>query len=154
VVILSQEYIRKECPMEELHILLQRWQAGGVQLVPVLHGVTVEELVDIQGQYQAGAWSAAGVQPANETLEGWAADLKLLQSCTMIGRDQVLLCMQQRVRHRRGTLPCCCTSTDKAPLSAAHASTWQRRLVGLMELEMVVCPMGRVWGIPPLGSSH
>jgi hypothetical protein len=38
VLNLSREFVRKECPMRELRILLRRWEAGRVALVPVLYG--------------------------------------------------------------------------------------------------------------------
>jgi hypothetical protein len=90
ILIISKDFVRKKYPMQELHILLRRWQDGGAPLVPVLYGVTVEQLGDIQRQYGEGAWGAAGEKPASAVLARWAEDLQLLQRCTMIRPDQVL----------------------------------------------------------------
>ena len=41
---LSKEFVRKERPMGEMHILLQRWRAKEARLVPVLYNVTWEQV--------------------------------------------------------------------------------------------------------------
>jgi hypothetical protein len=70
-------------------VLLRRWGTRETQLVPVLYGMSLEQLVEATRQYSEGSWQAAGEKPGRETLETWAADLQLLQGCTMIRDDQV-----------------------------------------------------------------
>jgi hypothetical protein len=89
VLILSKEFVRKRYPMQELRILLQRWEAEGVALVPVLYGVTLEQLKDIRRAYDQERWCVAEKKPAHAVLDGWAGDLQRLLRCTMIRPDQV-----------------------------------------------------------------
>jgi hypothetical protein len=92
VVILSREFVRKKYPMQELRILLQRWQAQGVELVPVLYGISVEDLLHMRQLYSNEPWCVAEAMPAGSVLDGWAEDLQQLSLCTMIRSDQVRRC--------------------------------------------------------------
>jgi hypothetical protein len=89
VLILSKEYVCSERSMAELRILLQRWQAGGAELVPVLYGISVAALQDIRQLYNQEAWCVAEEQPAAIVLDGWAADLQEMLCCN------VTICMDQ-----------------------------------------------------------
>jgi hypothetical protein len=106
VLILCKEYVRKQGPMEELRILLRRWQAGGVELVPVLYGMSAEDLRDMRQLYAKQAWCVAEEQPAGRVLDGWAADLQQVLRCTLICSDQV----------RRSSLPFVCLRQAPAPM--------------------------------------
>ena len=55
VVVLSPEYVRKECPMEELEILLarQRSDQGGVHVLPVWYGVNYQQCCDLEAVYKS-----------------------------------------------------------------------------------------------------
>jgi hypothetical protein len=90
VIILSPEYVRKEYPMKELRNMLLRWEAGGVALVPVLYGVTLEQLQGIRRLYDQERWCVAQAKPPKTVLDGWAGDLQQLLRCTVIRPDQVL----------------------------------------------------------------
>jgi hypothetical protein len=113
VLILCKEYVRKQGPMEELRILLRRWQAGKVDLVPVLYGMSAEDLRDMRQLYAKQAWCVAEEQPAGCVLDGWAADLQQLLRCTMIRSDQVcrsslpFMCRQASA-HMRSFCTCAC----------------------------------------------
>jgi hypothetical protein len=86
--VLSKEYIRKKWPMRELRILVERWQAGSVRLVPVLYHLQMEDLADIRSQYDSD-WFVAESKPPPDALDKYAEDLKKLSTCTMIRPDQV-----------------------------------------------------------------
>jgi hypothetical protein len=89
VLILSREYVRKQRPMHELRILLRRWRAGGAGLVPVLHGMSVQELADIRQLYGSEAWCVAEEEPEGSVLDARAGDLQQLLRCTTLLSDQV-----------------------------------------------------------------
>jgi hypothetical protein len=98
--------------MRELRILLQRWEAGGVALVPVLYGVTLEQLQRIRRLYDQERWCVAEQKPPRAVLDGWAGDLQRLLQCTMIRPDQVL-------HHRHLNIMCTSVCTTSL-LSQQH----------------------------------
>ena len=90
VILLSKEYVRKTYPMEELRILLQRWQEGDVQLVPVLYGATWAQLRNMRKLYDKEAWCVeTEKKPSRKVLDEWAGLLQQLQEATMIRPEQV-----------------------------------------------------------------
>jgi len=60
-----------------------------VWLVPVLYGLTVEEVGDMRALYDSQPWCVGDTRPEASVLERWAADLRAVARLTMIRPDQV-----------------------------------------------------------------
>jgi hypothetical protein len=75
--------------MKELRILVERWLADEVRLVPVLYNLQTEDLRVIRSQYDSEVWCVAESKPPPGVLDQYAEDLQTLLNCTMIRPDQV-----------------------------------------------------------------
>jgi hypothetical protein len=152
VVVLSKEFVRKKHCMAELRILLQRCngqhprqvleqapdqsqqrdqsqQPGGVRLLPVLYGLTVEQLRGMRSLYDSEAdWCVDEPKPPPAALDAWAADLRAVAELTLIRQDQVcLLTVKQPVAQK--PKPCqdqaCAVVSDTAPLATCTSQEMQ-----------------------------
>jgi hypothetical protein len=87
VVVLSEAFVSKPYPMEELELLL-RWQEAGSKavLLPVLYDLRYEELVAKVGRYRA---AADGAPEEQQLRQRWADSLDRLQHITGMRKDQV-----------------------------------------------------------------
>jgi hypothetical protein len=77
--VLSKDFIAKEWPMRELHILLQRHHVSDVKLLPLLYFDTFEEFEACVKEYM----SCGGRKRL------WGEDLKKVKELTMIRNDKV-----------------------------------------------------------------
>jgi len=91
VVLVSPEFVRKKHCMAELNILLRRWRAGEVHLLPVLYGgLTVEDLSNMRQLYESQEWCVREKEiPDSWILDAWAADVDALTGIAVIRRDEV-----------------------------------------------------------------
>jgi hypothetical protein len=99
VLMLSEEFISKKYPMEELQLLLEwRWQdkAGlklrkqgtRAELVPVFYDLTYQDLSQTIAEHNRKA--AQGTEEDQQRMRQWVKDLKKLQGITGLRQDQVL----------------------------------------------------------------
>jgi hypothetical protein len=97
VVWLSNEFISKPYPMEELHLLLE-WQRQGspAKLLPVFYGLTYNVLKEKIDEYKVSAFGTQEQQRTQpwakdvEELRQWLKDLEELLTITGHRKDQVL----------------------------------------------------------------
>ena len=92
VVVLSPEFVRKRCPMEELEILLarQRAEPGSVRVLPVWYGITYQQCCDLEAVYELEEnWVGGEPKPAPNVLAHWAGTVRELLKTTAVRDDQV-----------------------------------------------------------------
>jgi hypothetical protein len=109
VVVLSEAFVSKPYPMEELELQL-RWKEAGSKavLLPVLFDLTYEQLQEKVGQYRR---AAGETRERQQLLRQWAAILGKLEHITALRKDQV-----------RPTLPLHPFALDDGP-GANHTQT-------------------------------
>jgi hypothetical protein len=83
VVVLSPEFVRKECTMRELGIFLERKarDPSSIVIIPVFYELTVEQCENLEQLYASEPWPASPGVPRVEdkaVLKGWAAAVKQL----------------------------------------------------------------------------
>ena len=100
VVVLSEEYVRKRHPMEELKLLVLRKRAKKdcFCLLPVLYGITYEQCSSLATEYHSEPWVGDADKPAKEILSQWADCVKELLEVTAIREDQVLPTLSEGLR--------------------------------------------------------
>ena len=95
-MVLSTDFVRKRCPMEELALLLERKrQDQSFRLLPVLYGITYEQCVNLPEGYHNDDWLGRGDKPAEAVLQEWAAAVRELLSITAVREDQVGSCQEE-----------------------------------------------------------
>jgi hypothetical protein len=87
VVVLSPEFVRKECTMRELKMFLERKASdpSSIVIIPVFYGLTVEQCENLEQLYASEPWPASPGVPKVEdkaVLKGWAAAVKQLLGAT------------------------------------------------------------------------
>jgi hypothetical protein len=87
VVVLSPEFVRKEFPMRELQIFLERKarDPSSIVIVPVFYELTVEQCENLEQLYDSEPWpSSPGVPKVEDrgVLKGWAEAVKQLLDAT------------------------------------------------------------------------
>jgi hypothetical protein len=99
VVVLSEAFISKKHPMQELHLLLD-WRTKGspALLYPVLHGIDHEALDKKAREYKA-----------DPKKQRWAEDLRAISSITGTRPEQVItaasFCVNDEHREGEPLLP-------------------------------------------------
>ena len=88
VVVLSPDFVRKRCPMLELETLLKR-DRSSFCLLPVWHGITYQQCVELETGYTHDPWVGNEEKPDLETLERWAGTVKQLLDTVMIRDNKV-----------------------------------------------------------------
>ena len=97
VVVLSPEFVRKQCPMEELEILLARQRAdtGSVRVLPVWYGITYQQCCNLEAVYSSKEhWVGGEEKPAPDVLARWASTVRELLKTTAVRDDQVRKLLQ------------------------------------------------------------
>ena len=91
VVVLSPEYVRKNCPMEELELLLARQRAapGSVRVVPVWYKLNEQQCSDLEAAYHSEEWVGREPKPGPDVLRRWADVVRELSKTTAVRDDQV-----------------------------------------------------------------
>ena len=90
VLLLSQEFISRRYPMEELQLLLEwRRQGSKAHLLPVYYSLTYDDLGTAIEKYGREARESSEAEQLPKTQ--WVKDLERLQGITGIRMDQVLL---------------------------------------------------------------
>jgi hypothetical protein len=89
VLILSQEFISKKYPMEELQLLLEWRRAEGskMKLLPVFYAINYETLGEKVKEYKSAAAGSSAEQLLRR--QQWVEDLQGLQGITGLRKDQV-----------------------------------------------------------------
>ncbi len=92
-MVISEDFICKKAPMQELHELLQLQQqtdgATGYQICPIFHGLSVDQCNSRERIMAVYEQRASTLRPATDVMESNIADLKLLTSYTGLRQDQV-----------------------------------------------------------------
>jgi hypothetical protein len=90
IVVLSTDFVTRECPMAELHTLLEYHDKGIEKfvLLPIFLRLSWEECNHVATIYQQHTWQ--GEKPDQSVLVEWEKDVKRL--CAIVGfrPDQVL----------------------------------------------------------------
>jgi hypothetical protein len=85
VLVLSPEFVRKECTMRELKIFLERKarDPSSIVIIPVFYELTVEQCKNLEQLYASEPWPASpGVPRAGDkgVPKEWAATIRELLS--------------------------------------------------------------------------
>ena len=88
VVVLSPEFVRKKCPMEELEIIISR-KPGSFCLLPVWYGITYKQCSNLSASYSTEPWVGGEDKPAPSVLQHWAGNVKRLLDTVAVRDDQV-----------------------------------------------------------------
>jgi hypothetical protein len=107
VLIISQEFVSKRYPMEELRLLLA-WRGQGSKgvLLPVLYDLTYQDLLNMIAEYNKEA-AAASSSEEQALKRQWARDLGELAGIT---KDQVLHVTAVTACTRAQGGPACCAT--------------------------------------------
>jgi hypothetical protein len=95
VVVLSQEFVRKEHPMTELQMFLDRRaeDPSSIVIVPVLFGLTVEECYDPMASLYNKRWPQDVAEPGEhdkpKLFVQWTAAVKQLTDINILREDEV-----------------------------------------------------------------
>ena len=86
VLLLCEDFVSTQYPMEELHLLLE-WRRKGspAKLLPIFHNITFPALKTKAAKYRAAVGTAEG----HRHVEQWARDLAELTGSVGFRRDQV-----------------------------------------------------------------
>jgi hypothetical protein len=94
VVVLSEDFMEKDWPMEELQLVLERHgnMPEKARIVPVFHGsLSTSRVLEKAEEHtlKAGKLKAQGREQQAAQLQQWAADLRVLAGITGVRSDQV-----------------------------------------------------------------
>ena len=83
--------MRKQHPMEELKLLLERKRAekDSCCLLPVLYGISFAQCCSLATGYHCEPWVGDDDKPTKQILEQWASRVRELLEVTAVRPDQV-----------------------------------------------------------------